>query len=146
MVMLIAAPLSLIVLLLATVAVAAEKATPVGVWLHPNGRIQMEVSPCGEELCAKLVWFKFPNDAEGKPLVDVNNPDPALRSRPLLGLQVLHGLRPTGDGTWDDGEAYNPDDGDTYSVRMSIQDDGTLRVRGYVLIPLLGKTVVWTRV
>jgi uncharacterized protein (DUF2147 family) len=29
---------------------------------------------------------------------------------------------------------------------MSIQADGTLRVRAYVLIPLLGKTFVWTRV
>ena len=127
-------------------AQVAGNSTPVGVWLHPNGRIQMEVAPCADELCAKLVWFKSPNDAEGKPLTDMNNPDPSLRSRPLLGLQVLHGLRPTTEGTWAEGEVYNPDDGENYRARMSIQEDGTLRVRGYILDPILGHTTIWTRV
>jgi uncharacterized protein (DUF2147 family) len=106
----------------------------------------MRVSPCGDALCAKLVWFKSPNDEQGRPRVDVNNPDPALRARPLLGLTVLHGLRHTDEDTWEGGEVYNPDDGDNYSTSMELQDDGTLRVRGYVLTPLLGKTLVWSRV
>ena len=131
---------------LTAVAAAGESSPIVGVWLHPNGRIQMEVTPCREEFCAKLVWFKSPNDAEGQPLVDVKNPDPALRLRPLLGLQVLHGLRPTAEGTWEGGEVYNPDDGENYNARMSIQEDGSLRVRAYFLSPILGKTLVWSRV
>ena len=136
-----------VALLAATqIGATAETPTPVGVWLHPDGRIKMEIAPCGDALCAKLIWFKSPNDDQGLPRVDLKNPDPALRARPLLGLKVLEGLRPNADGAWDGGEVYNPDDGENYKARMSIQDDGTLRVRGYILIPLLGKTLVWTRV
>jgi uncharacterized protein (DUF2147 family) len=97
-------------------------------------------------LCGKIVWFKWPNDAEGLPLVDVKNPDPALRTRPLLGLTTLWGLRRAGENTWDDGEIYNPDDGTEYQVLMSLQDDGTLRVRVYVFLSIFGETLIWPRV
>ena len=120
--------------------------TPVGVWLHANERIQVEIAPCSDRLCGRIIWFRWPNDAQGLPLVDVKNPDPALRTRPLLGLMVLRGLRRSGKNTWADGEIYNPDDGVDYRARMSIQDDGSLRMRAYVLFPLLGRTLVWKRV
>jgi hypothetical protein len=47
-------------------------------------------------LCSKNIWFKWPNDAQGLPLIDLKYKDPALRSRPLLGLKILQGLRRTG--------------------------------------------------
>jgi uncharacterized protein (DUF2147 family) len=97
-------------------------------------------------LCGKIVWFRWPNDAQGPPLVDLKNANPALRTRPLLGLTVLNGVRRADDGTWKDGRIYNPDDGEDYRALMSIQDDGKLRVRAYVLLPALGKNLIWTRV
>jgi uncharacterized protein (DUF2147 family) len=136
----------IIAALLAATSIGAQSPTPVGVWFHPNKRIQVEISRCGERLCGKMVWFRWPNDAQGLPLVDINNPDPALRSRPLLGLRILHGLRPAGERTWEGGRIYNPDDGVSYQARMTIGDDGSLHVRAYVLLPILGKTLVWTRV
>jgi uncharacterized protein (DUF2147 family) len=135
----------LTVLLAATPAIAQDQ-TLVGVWLHPNKRIQLEIAPCGEGLCGKLIWFRWPNDAQGLPLVDLKNPDPALRNRPLLGLTVLEGLRRTGERTWEGAKIYDPDDGANYNASMSIQDDGTLRVRAYVLLPIFGETQIWTRV
>lgn len=132
--------------LLAATPVGAGSPTPVGVWLHSNGRIEVEISRCGDRLCGKLVWFKWPNDAQGRPLVDLKNPDSKLRKRPLLGLTILTGLHPAGDGTWEDGTIYNPDDGMTYEALMSIRGDGNLRVRAYVLFPFLGETQIWTRV
>jgi uncharacterized protein (DUF2147 family) len=123
----------------------AQSPTPVGVWLHANGRIQIEIAPCGDLLCGTIVWFKWPNDAQGLPLVDFKNEDPELRTRPLLGLAILYGLRRTGERTWEDGKIYNPDDGKDYNALMSIEDDGTLRVRAYVFFPFLGKTLIWTR-
>ena len=137
------------VLLLAPIAVtrvAAESPTPVGVWLHANKRIQVEIAPCGDRLCGKMVWFRWPNDARGLPLVDLKNSNPSLRARPLLGLTILRGLRRTGERTWEDGTIYNPDDGVEYNSVMTIQSDGRLRVRAYVLVPLLGKTLLWSRV
>ncbi len=132
--------------LLAATQVRAQSPTPIGVWLHANQRIEIEILPCGDRLCGKLVWFKRPNDAQGQPLVDFKNTDPTLRARPVLGLTILSGLRRTDENTWEDGKIYNPDDGNDYQARMSIKDDGTLRVRAYVILPLLGKTQIWTRV
>jgi uncharacterized protein (DUF2147 family) len=137
---------SLIVVLFAATPVGAQSPTPVGIWLHSNKRIQVEIAPGGARLCGKMVWFRWPNDAQGLPLVDLNNPDPALRTRPLLGLRILRGLRRAGKRAWENGRIYNPDDGTEYRAKMSIEDDGTLRVRAYVLLPILGKTLVWTRV
>lgn len=81
------------------------------------------------------VRVKSPNDAQGLPRVDSENGDSALRNRSLLGLTVLRGLRRTRDNIWEEGEIYNPDDGRNYHALMSFQEDGTLRVRAYVLFP-----------
>jgi uncharacterized protein (DUF2147 family) len=132
--------------LLAAAPSAAESPTPTGVWLHPNKRIQVEIAPCGAQFCGKMIWFRLPNDAQGRPLVDFKNANPALRGRPLLGLAIVHGFRRTGDRTWGDGRIYNPDDGAEYNSVITMPPDGTLRVRAYVLMPLLGQTLVWTRV
>jgi len=98
----------ILLVLLGAVPASAQSPTPVGVWLHPNQRIQVEIAPCGELLCGRLIWFKWPNDAQGLPLVDVNNPDPALRARPLLGLTILDGLRRTGEDTWAEAGSTTP--------------------------------------
>jgi uncharacterized protein (DUF2147 family) len=132
--------------LLGVSPVHAQSATPAGIWLHANQRIKIEIVPCGDRLCGKLVWFRWPNDAQGLPLVDLKNPDPALRTRPLLGLTVLSGLRRASENAWEDGKIYNPDDGENYSAKMSINKDGSLRIRVYVLLPLFGKTQIWTHV
>jgi uncharacterized protein (DUF2147 family) len=152
-VMLRVAPIVVLALLAATpvgaqspTPIALQDPTPVGVWLHPNKRIEIEIAPCGEQMCGKLVWFKRPNDAQGRPLADLENPNPALRTRPLLGLTVLSGLRRAGERTWEEGRIYNPDDGADYHTLMSIRDDGALRVRAYVGLPVIGKTFIWTRV
>ena len=132
--------------LLSATPVGAQSPTPVGVWLHANERIQVEIVSCGDRLCGNIVWFKWPNDAQGLPLVDLKNPNPALRERPLLGLAILSDLRRAGELTWEDGKIYNPDDGKDYRARMSIQRDGSLRVRAYVLLPLFGENQIWKRV
>ena len=123
----------------------AQSSTPVGVWLHDNKRIEIEIAPCGENLCGRLVWLKSPNDTQGLPRVDAKNPDAALRTRPLLGLTVLDGLRRTGEGTWEDGNIYNPDDGEAYRASVSILEDGAMQVRAYEHLPVFGKTLIWTR-
>lgn len=132
-------------LLLAASSASAQGPTPVGVWLHPNQRIQVEIAACGAKLCGKMVWFRWPNDAAGLPLVDIKNVNPALRTRPLLGLAIVHGLHRADERTWVDGRIYNPDDGVEYDSVMTMDPNGSLRVRAYILLPLLGKTLIWTR-
>lgn len=137
--------IALLLSLLAETAAGAERQTPSGVWMHANERIQVQIFSCGARLCGNIVWFRWPNDADGQPLVDIKNKNPALRSRPLLGLTVLRGLRRTTKNTWTGGRIYNPDDGRNYNVQMSIQDDTTLKVRAYSVVPAAGKTLIWTR-
>lgn len=137
---------ALLAVLFAATAAGAKSRTPTGIWLHANKRIQVEIAECGDRLCGTIVWFRWPNDEDGLPLVDLLNPDPRLRDRPLLGLRVLTGLRRTGDNVWTDGEIYNPDDGVVYQTQMFVADDRTLRVRAYLGVPLLGRTLIWTRV
>lgn len=138
-------PIALLTALLAATSVDAQAPTPAGVWQDSSGRVQVEISPCGELLCGKIVWFRWPDNAQGLPLVDVKNKDPALRARPLLGLTILYGLHRAGENTWTDGKIYNPEDGVSYQAAMSIEDDGSLRVRAYQGLPFLGKTLIWTR-
>jgi uncharacterized protein (DUF2147 family) len=129
----------------ASSAANAQDLTPVGTWLHQDKRFEVQISPCGQELCGRIVWLKAPEDAEGHPKVDGKNPDPALRTQPLLGLTVLHVPHCADQRTWTDGTIYNPDDGSDYSATVSVAEDGTLHVHAYVLTPILGKTVVFTR-
>ncbi|MCG6857402.1 MAG: DUF2147 domain-containing protein [Salaquimonas sp.] len=144
------APICLCLLLLFTLLgtnlVSAQSDTPVGVWLDASKRIQVQIFPCGDRLCGKIVWFEWPNDEQGLPLVDLKNENPELRSRPLLGLVVLRGLTASGENTWMDGKIYNPEDGMDYGAEMSIQDNSALRVRVYVLQSVMGETQIWTRV
>lgn len=135
-----------LLVLLAPSSAGSDSPTPVGIWLHANKLIQVEITPCADQLCGRIAWFKWPNDAQGLPLVDLKNPDPALRKRPLLGLTILRGLRRTGERTWEDGEIYNPINGRNYQATMSIKSNNTLRVRAYMLVPMFGETQIWTRV
>ncbi|MEX0582047.1 MAG: DUF2147 domain-containing protein [Sneathiella sp.] len=137
--------LTLLTLLLLAPSGYAQDMSPVGIWLHENKRIKLEIKSCGDNLCGMLVWFKWPNDADGLPMVDLKNPVQALQTRPLLGMTVLTDLHRADDGTWKGGEIYNPDDGKEYKVKLSIQEDGNLRARVYVFLSLFGETQIWTR-
>ncbi len=133
-------------LALVPTAVDAQDLAPVGVWLFPNKRFEVEIAPCGGHLCGKIAWLLSPADAQGDPRTDRENADPALRNRPLLGLTVLRGLRQVDAHDWEDGTIYNADDGASYSATLSIASDGTLHVHAYEFVALLGKTIILTRV
>jgi uncharacterized protein (DUF2147 family) len=86
-----------------------------------------------------------PNASPERPDKDEKNPDPALRDRPLVGLSLFAGFDYDGDGRWSGGTIYDPNSGKTYRCIVTIVDDDTLKVRGYVGVPLLGRTEIWTR-
>ena len=123
---------------------AAWAADPQGTWLSGDGGTKVKISNCGGKLCGNVVWLQKPNDpATGKPKTDALNPDPAKQSRPMLGLQVVHGLAPSGTNKWS-GQIYNADDGSTYASNVSVTGADTLRVEGCVGALCGGET--WTRV
>jgi len=75
---------------------------------------------------------------------DDNNPNPILRERPLHGLAVFTNLRASRGNKWK-GRVYDPNTGKTYKCTITLVDASTLKVRGYLGIPILGRTQVWTR-
>ena len=126
-------------------AAAAPAADVTGLWLTDDGEGVVEIVPCGELRCGRIVWLKEPLDEKGRPIRDVNNPSPAERQRPLCGAQIIDGLVRQDDDSWDDGHIYDPEEGKTYSVILKTDGDGRLEVRGYMGIHSIGETLIWTR-
>lgn len=94
----------------------------------------------------KIVWLKEPNDANGNPRVDVNNPIASKRTEPLMNLLILKGFEyDESDKEYNNGTIYDPKNGKTYSCYMTLKDK-KLNVRGYIGISLIGRTDVWTKV
>lgn len=91
----------------------------------------------------KIVWLKEPN-RDGKPKVDINNPNKSKRNDPIIGLQMLKAFKKDGDNHYEDGTIYDPKNGKTYSCKITHKGDH-LEVRGYVGISMLGRTTIWTK-
>jgi uncharacterized protein (DUF2147 family) len=94
----------------------------------------------------KIVWLGKPNYPDGTPKMDKNNPDPKLRTVKTIGLVLVKGFKYDEKADeWIDGKIYDPDEGKTYSCKLKFETDTKLRVRGYVGIPALGKTMIWEK-
>lgn len=120
-----------------------------GLWidhrLADKQKVAVWIEDCGERLCGRIYWLKKPLSASGQPKRDQHNPDAALRERPLCGLTILNDFtRPQPDAS-STGQIYNPSDGSVYRSTMTLTREGTLNIRGFVGLPLFGKTVEWVR-
>lgn len=129
-------------------AAAALPAALDGWWLDGTGRAGIRFEQCkGDDatICGAIHWLLHPITAAGVPETDVLNKDGRLRGRRVCGMPLLGGFVADAPNHWRDGWIYNPDDGEVYQSAIALADDGTLHVRGYVGIPLLGKSEIWTR-
>jgi uncharacterized protein (DUF2147 family) len=117
----------------------------LGQWLTAGGESRVEIYMCDSvTYCGKIVWLRDPLK-DGKSVIDDKNPEDSLKSRPVLGLQILRGFTYAGDHLWSGGKIYDPKSGNDYSAKMSLVDQQNLDLRGYVVIPLFGRTEKWTR-
>jgi uncharacterized protein (DUF2147 family) len=117
----------------------------VGKWKLSDGTAIVEVYQDGDVYNGKIVWLKNPTEPNGGPAVDKNNPDAKLRSRQLIGLNMLSNLKAK-DGEYSGGVIYDPGNGKTYYCSMEVDGD-ILKVRGSLdKRGLLGRTMDWFRV
>ena len=126
-------------------APAMAQSAPAGWWIDQSGKAGIVIAPCGDDLCGKIEWLKVPKDKAGQPKTDIHNSNAALKPRLLCGLPILGDFISDGQGGWQGGWIYDPQNGKTYKSVMHVAADGTLHVRGYIGIPLLGRSEVWTR-
>lgn len=99
-----------------------------GEWLHEDGKSKVHFAACGGgAVCGTISWLKDPATAKGK-----------------VGQKVFYEMKPNGDNSWA-GKAFNPDDGNEYTGKMSLAGD-SLHTSGCVFGGLICKSVDWTRV
>ena len=136
--------LSLLIFLIVPSFIFAQEADDVlGYWLTDDGDAKIEIFKEDGEYHGKIVWLREPLDEDGKARTDTNNPDVSKRNDSVIGLRLVSGFI-FNDNQWEEGEIYDPKDGKTYSCRMRLKK-GKLEVRGYVGMPMFGRTVVWSK-
>jgi len=136
-----------------TIAVwAAGSDDILGTWLNQAKDAKIDVFKCGGDYCGKIVWMKEPdyptgskNGTPGTPRLDRFNPDPAKRSTPIMGLQIMSSFQFAGGNVWKNGTIYDPDTGKTYSSKATLVSPKELDLRGFVGVSMFGRTEKWTR-
>ena len=128
--------LCLVALCLAGGAQAQKASDPAGIWLTETGDSKVRLSRCGSGYCGTIV------STTGKGL-DANNPDPSLRTRSVVGVQIVNATSASGDGY--SGTLYNPKDGKTYSGSLKMTGPNAIEVSGCVM-SVFRKRQTWKRV
>jgi uncharacterized protein (DUF2147 family) len=138
--------LSIIVLLTAICfsAMGQKSDAILGQWANSTGEAHIEISKRGSKYYGKIAWLKEPSE-NGRPKTDLKNPNSSLRTKPILGLELLKNFI-FDDGKWVDGSIYDPKSGKTYSCTMTLKENGQLSMRGYIGISLVGRSEIWKRV
>ena len=133
-------------------AFAAGPDDVLGLWNTEERDAKIEIYKCVIKYCGRIVWLKeptYPADAiegtPGTPVLDYNNPDPKLRRTPLIGLPILLNFVFAGDNSWNNGKIYDSENGKTYSGTLTLVSPNQLKVRGFIVISLIGGTTTWMR-
>ena len=115
---------------------AAEPAAVMGIWWTQDRDGVVQLYACPNGLCGRvagIVSFQ-PNGAAPTD----------LHGHSRCHLPLVSDGKVDSGGVWDS-HITNPDDDKTYTIRLQVDPDGRLRMRGYVGLPIFGKTVFWTR-
>lgn len=130
------------VLLSSTLAAAMS---PEGLWSTTDDagkkRAIIKVTQSNNKLEATIVKiFKEPGDTG----ICSRCPG-AFKDKPILGMKFAWGLVPTGQYSWGDGHILDPQTGKIYRAKMQLENENSLKVRGYFGVSLLGRTKIWHR-
>jgi uncharacterized protein (DUF2147 family) len=140
-----AAAVSLLVGLSGAGAASAASGIPAGVWIWDDGRAAVQFHPCGEALCGRIVWLKAEAAPQGRPMLDLKNPNPALRGRRVCGIDYITEVKPTKAGGWKAGHVYDFNGGANYDLDIDSVDGGQVRMRGYKGLRALGANLTLVR-
>lgn len=119
---------------------AQSPASVYGRWKTDDHKAVVTIGACGPSLCGRI--SKVLDKVPAVPETDINNPNPDMRNRPIIGLPVLSGFKRDGR-EWTGGRAYDPKTGNSYRAKLALNEDGSLKVTGCILFVCRSKR--WTR-
>lgn len=139
--------LSVCLVSLASGAIHAQTADPaIGIWKtiddktnQPSSLIKIEqVNGILEGTIIKT----FPQSGQSL-LVNCTLCKDDRKDKPLIGMKIMTDLKQEQTGSWSGGKILDPKEGEIYKVKLITEDGKKMDVRGYIGVPLLGRTQVW---
>ena len=106
----------------------------VGIWFTDDKTSKIQIYKNNNQYFGKIIWM---SNIESKE---------ELKVKPKIGYQIFRKFTFEGKNVWSGGQVSDPRSGMTVSGKMTLKDENTLNVRGYVGTPMFGKTVILLRV
>jgi uncharacterized protein (DUF2147 family) len=130
-----------------TVSAQTHKGDDIlGTWLNQEATGKITLYKENGKYFGKLVWLRTPLDSiTGLPRTDKENPEPKLKTTPIIGLVNMKNFSFDGKDEWSGGTIYDPKNGKTYKCYIQFESPTKLKIRGYVGISLLGRNSYWTK-
>lgn len=127
--------------------IAQEAEKIVGIWWNEEKTSKIKVEKKDGNYIGTVVYMIPEKYVNGKPPLDDKNPDKALQSRSVVGLQILDGFEyDAKDKEWKNGKIYDPKSGKTYDCYAWFEGDELLKLKGFVMgMRWLGKSSEWHR-
>jgi len=124
---------------------AQEADKIVGIWWNDEKTAKIEVEKKDGKYIGTIVYMIPEKYENGESPKDDENPDKSLRSRSIVGLQILSGLEfDVDDKEWDGGSIFDPKSGKTYDCYVWLESDELMKLKGYVAgIKWMGKSSEW---
>lgn len=122
----------------------AQSDNIIGTWLTGDKSAHVEIYKSNNHFMGKIIWLKEPNNPQtGKLWLDEQNEKTSNKMKLLIGSLTLWGFN-FDDGEYTEGKVYDSRDGKTYSGKLWLTDNSTLKLRGYVGI--FYNTETWIRI
>ena len=126
---------------------AQEADKIVGVWWNDEKTSKIEVEKKDGKYVGTIVYMIREKYEDGQPPKDDENPNESLRSRSIVGIQILSNFEYNAkDKEWKEGSIYDPKSGKTYDCYGWMESDDLLKLKGFVAgIRWMGKSSEWYR-
>ncbi|KYG73137.1 hypothetical protein AWN68_10650 [Roseivirga echinicomitans] len=117
--------------------------TILGVWWTEGKKAKVKIYKEAGRYAGEIIWLKASAD-DDRIIRDSKNEIERLKERPLIGIDLIEGFT-FKDSKWVEGKVYDPEKGKSYDCILKLDGD-QLEVRGYINMPMFGKSVFWKRV
>ena len=127
---------------------AAAQNTPVGLWKNVDDRTGkpkalIRITENNGEFQGTIEKLLREAGQDANPICD--KCADARKNQPILGMNIITGMKRDGD-QYSGGQILDPDNGKVYKSKLTLSEDGKkLNVRGYIGVPMLGRTQTWLR-